>query len=76
MIFVTSISMNKCTGQAPIEKASTEQFVWINSPSSTVLSFQCLFLAEDASDVTISAVLTNHNTAYMPFRRSTAFVNM
>ena len=39
-----------------------------------VILFQCLFLAIYASDVTISAVLTKHNTVYMPFRWSTRFV--
>ena len=44
------------------------------STEGEVISFQCLFFTIDASDVTISAVLTNHNTVYMPFLRSTAFV--
>ena len=41
-----------------------------------VMSFQCLFLVIGASDVTMSAVLTNHNTVYMLFQRSTAFFYM
>ena len=41
-----------------------------------VISFQCLFLAIDPCNVTWSVVSTNHNTAYLPFRRSTGFVSM
>ena len=41
-----------------------------------VISLQGLFLAEDPSEVTISAVPTYDSNAYMPFRRSTAFVYM
>ena len=41
-----------------------------------VLSFQCLFFAIDASDVTNLAVPTNHNTVYTSFRQSAAFVYM
>ena len=41
-----------------------------------VISFKCLFLVIDASDVTISAVPTNHNTVSMPFRQSKAIVYM
>ena len=46
------------------------------STEGEVISFLLLFLATCDSDVTISAVLTNQNTVYMPFPRNTAFVYM
>ena len=52
---------------------------WIKSIvywKEKVISLQCLFFAIHASDITISAVPTNHNTFYIPFRRSTAFVHI
>ena len=44
------------------------------STEGEFISFQLLFLATCDSDVTISAVLTNQNTVYNPFRRNTACV--